>query len=61
MFSKNQVIFGVLFFIAFVVIVTFQYRKDLKIHQIHYKKIYQVLLAFFLFLALLFTLKFLLK
>ena len=61
MFSQNQIIFGVLFFLVFVVIITLQYKKDIKIHQIHYRKTYQVLLAFIFFLVLLFALKLILK
>ncbi len=61
MFSTGQKIFGVLFFIVFVGIIVYQYRKDIPLHKIYYPKTYQVLLAFFGFLLLLFTIKFWLK
>ena len=35
MFTTGQWIFGILFFIAFVIAVAYQYRKDLKIHNIN--------------------------
>jgi membrane protease YdiL (CAAX protease family) len=61
MFSSRQIIFGVVFFIAFVILMFFLYKKDLKMHQVHYKNIYPVVIAFVLFLALFFSLKFFLQ
>lgn len=57
MFSTGQLIFAVLFFIAFVVIMIFSYRKDTSIHQYFYRGSYKVLIGFLLFIILLFILK----
>lgn len=61
MFSQGQILFGVCFFIAFVIIMIFAYRKDLKLHKVFYKGNYKVLLAFLLFIVLLFVIKVFLK
>ena len=58
MFSQGQIIFGVLFFIAFVIITIFMYRKDIATHQVYYKGSYKVLVGFLLFVAFLFAIKF---
>ncbi|WNH07626.1 hypothetical protein RHP51_10415 [Thalassobellus suaedae] len=61
MFSKGQIIFGVLFFIVFAIIIGFTYRKDLKLHKKFYKGSYWVLLAFISFIGLIVAIKFLFK
>ncbi|MCD9574504.1 hypothetical protein SAMN04487978_1764 [Flavobacterium sp. fv08] len=61
MFSQGQLIFGLCFFIAFVIVMIFAYRKDLALHKIFYKGNYKVLLVFLLFIALLFVIKIFLK
>jgi len=61
MFSTGQLIFGLLFFIAFVIAVASQYRKDKKIHKAHYKGSVWILIAFISFIALIVTVKFLLS
>ncbi len=61
MFSKGQIIFGVLFFIVFAIIIGFTYRKDLKLHKKFYKGSYWVLLAFIAFIGLIVAIKFLFK
>ncbi|KAF2328663.1 hypothetical protein V6624_21990 [Flavobacterium ginsenosidimutans] len=61
MFSQGQILFGVCFFIAFVIVMIFAYRKDLKLHKVFYKGNYKVLLAFLLFIVLLFVIKIFLK
>lgn len=61
MFSQGQILFGVCFFIAFVIIMIFAYRRDLKLHKVFYKGNYKVLLAFLLFIVLLFVIKVFLK
>ncbi len=58
MFSQGQIIFGVLFFIAFVIVTIFMYRKDVVTHQQYYKGSYKVLIGFLLFVAALFAIKF---
>ncbi|KJD34401.1 membrane protein [Tamlana nanhaiensis] len=60
MFSKGQIVFGVLFFVVFAVIVGYQYRKDIKIHKRFYKGSFWVLLAFIAFIGLISAIKFLL-
>jgi hypothetical protein len=57
MFSQGQIQFGICFFIVFVIIMIFAYRKDLKLHKVFYKGNYKVLLAFLLFIVLLFVIK----
>lgn len=57
MFTTGQLIFAVLFFIVFVVVIIFSYRKDLKLHQKYYKGVLYILVGFLLFIALLFLLK----
>jgi hypothetical protein len=58
MFSTGQLIFGILFFIAFAIIIGFQYRKDFKLHKKHYKGTIWVLLAFIGFIASIAAIKF---
>jgi len=57
MFSTGQLIFGGLFFIVFVIILYFMYRKDLKLHKHYYKGTIWVLVAFVAFLLLLIAVK----
>ncbi len=61
MFSTGQIIFAALFFVAFVVVIFFSYRKDLKLHRKYYKGTLYILLGFIVFIALLFLLKTYLK
>nr|WP_114308853.1 hypothetical protein [Winogradskyella arenosi] len=58
MFSTGQWIFGILFFIAFVIVIAFQYRKDLQLHKIFYKGTFWVLLAFIGFIGMIAAIKF---
>ncbi|MCP4051448.1 MAG: hypothetical protein GY739_00035 [Mesoflavibacter sp.] len=58
MFSKGQIIFGVLFAIAFIIVMVFMYRKDLKLHKIHYRGVLWILLAFIGFIGLIASIKF---
>ncbi len=60
MFSKGQIIFGILFAIAFIVVLVFTYRKDLKLHKRYYKGSIWVLIAFISFLLMIVAIKFLL-
>lgn len=57
MFSQGQIIFGVIFFIAFVIGIVFMYRKDITTHNTYYKGSYKVLIGFLLFVAFLFAIK----
>jgi heme A synthase len=57
MFSTGQLIFGVIFFIAFVIAMIFAYKKDANLHQLFYKGNYKILLGFALFIVILFIIK----
>ncbi|NOY48583.1 MAG: hypothetical protein GXO84_10415 [Chlorobi bacterium] len=57
MFSKGQIIFGILFAITFVIVLIFAYRKDLEIRKRYYKGSFWVLLAFIAFLLLIVGIK----
>ncbi|MHA7864370.1 hypothetical protein [Flagellimonas marinaquae] len=61
MFSTGQLIFAALFFIAFVVIIAFSYRKDKKLHKKNYKGVIWILLSFIIFIIILFIIKYFLK
>ena len=61
MFSKGQLVFALLFFIAFVVAMVISYRKDFKIHEKYYKGNFKVLIGFFVFIVLLFVIKIVFK
>ncbi len=53
MFSKGQIIFAIVFFIAFVVAIAFAYGKDKKNNKLFFKGSYKILLfALFVFVAL---------
>lgn len=53
MFSKGQLIFALVFFLAFVVFITLAYRKDKGNNKLLFKGSYKVLVfALFVFFAL---------
>jgi hypothetical protein len=58
MFSTGQLIFAILFLIAFVAVISYTYRKDLKLHKRYYSGTIWVLIAFVGFIALIATIKF---
>ncbi|MCK8481577.1 hypothetical protein [Psychroserpens algicola] len=58
MFSNGQLIFGILFAIAFAIIIYLAYRKDLKIHKKYYRGSVWVLIAFIAFILMIATIKF---
>jgi len=58
MFSKGQIIFGILFAIAFIIVLIYAYRKDIKIHKRYFKGSSWVLLAFIAFLLFIVAIKF---
>ncbi|MDO7171471.1 hypothetical protein Q5N74_04660 [Mariniflexile sp. AS56] len=60
MFSKGQIIFGVLFFIVFAIVIGYTYRKDLKLHKRFYSGSIWILIAFIGFIAMISAIKFLL-
>ncbi len=61
MFTTGQWIFAAIFFVAFVTVIIFSYRKDLKLHRKHYKGTLYILIGFILFVLLLFAVKSFLK
>jgi len=61
MFSKGQMVFGILFAIAFILILIRMYRKDLKLHKIHFKGVLWILLAFIGFIGMIVAIKVFLK
>jgi len=58
MFSQGQINFGIIFFIAFAIIIAYTYRKDLKLHKRFYKGSLWVLLAFISFIMGIAAIKF---
>jgi ABC-type transport system involved in cytochrome c biogenesis permease component len=61
MFSKGQIIFGVLFFIVFAIIIGYTYRKDLKLHKRFYAGSIWILVAFIAFILFISAIKFFFK
>lgn len=61
MFSQGQLMFAGLFFVAFVILMIFSYRKDIKLHRKYHKGSLYILLGFILFIIILFGLKVYLK
>lgn len=57
MFTSGQLIFAVLFFLTFVGVMIWSYRKDLKVHQKYYKGSYWVLVGLIVFFSLIYALK----
>jgi len=57
MFSTGQWIFAGFFVVAFVILMIFSYRKDLKLHRKYYKGSIFILIGFIIFILLLFVLK----
>lgn len=57
MFSTGQLIFAGLFVIAFIIIMIFSYRKDIRLHKKYYKGSSYVLIGFIIFILLLFLIK----
>lgn len=58
MFSKGQIIFGIIFALAFILMLVYAYRKDLKLHKKYYKGSIWVLIAFIAFLLFIVAIKF---
>ena len=57
MFSNGQLLFGVIFFVSFIIIVSFSYKKDLKKLNGSYKGIKWVIIGFVIFVSILLVLK----
>lgn len=61
MFSTGQLIFAVAFFIVFVVVIAYTYKRDRKWHNRSYKGVRNVLVSFVIFIVILFLIKYFLK
>ena len=57
MFSPGQLLFAGGFFVTFVIAMVYAYRKDAKLHTLFYKGNYKILIAFLIFIGLLFLIK----
>lgn len=57
MFSQGQLIFAACFFVAFVIVMIYSYRKDIVLHRRVYKGNYKILIGFLLFIGFLFIIK----
>jgi len=57
MFSSGQMVFAIFFVVAFTIIITYMYRKDLKFLKNTYKGVHWVLIGFIVFFSLLLFLK----
>ena len=49
MFSSGQMIFAIFFVIAFSIIITYMYRKDIKFLKNTYRGVHWVLIGFIVF------------
>lgn len=54
MFTTGRIAFAIAFFVAFVVIMVYAYRKDLKINRTHFPKTWKILLGIILIFSILF-------
>ncbi len=61
MFSTGQLVFAILFFVAFVTVLIFSYRKDKNLHKKYYKGSFWILIGFIVFVLLLLAIKTYLK
>lgn len=61
MFSQGQLVFTGFFLVAFIIAAIYVYRKDTKLHKLHYKGSYRVLIGFLIFIGLLFVIKIYMK
>lgn len=57
MFSTGQLVFALLFFIAFVGVLIFSYRGDKKLHKKQYKGSIWILVGFVVFIFVLLAIK----
>ena len=61
MFSTGQLIFAVLFIVAFAIIIALSYKKDKKLHKKNYHGVKWVGIFFTIFIVILVAIKYLLK
>ena len=57
MFSNGQLLFGLIFFISFLIIISYSYKKDLKKLDGSYTGIKWVIIGFICFVTILVVLK----
>ncbi|MEH6764430.1 hypothetical protein AEQU3_02313 [Aequorivita antarctica] len=57
MFTTGQLVFAILFFIAFIIIMIYSYRGDKKLHKKYYKGSLWVLVGFIVFVFFLIAIK----
>lgn len=57
MFSTKQLIFAICFFVAFVILMIFSYRRDRKLYKKQYKGTIWILVGFIVFVLLLLGVK----
>ena len=57
MLSTGQIVFAICFFVAFVILMVFSYRKDKKLHNKQYKGSIWILVGFIVFVLLLLGIK----
>lgn len=57
MFSTGQLVFALLFFIAFVGLLIYSYRGDKKLHKKQYKGSIWILVGFVVFILVLLAIK----
>lgn len=57
MFTTGQLVFAILFFVAFVFIMIYSYRGDKKLHKKYYKGSIWVLIGFIAFIIFLLAVK----
>ena len=58
MFSQGQITFGILFAIAFIAILIYAYRKDIKLHRSYFRGSVWVLIGFISFILMIVAIKF---
>jgi heme A synthase len=61
MFTTGQLVFALLFFIAFVIVMVYSYRGDKKLHKKQYKGSLWILVGFIAFIVFLLLVKTYLK
>lgn len=57
MFTTGQMVFAAIFFIVFVTVIIYSYRKDLALHKKYYKGSLFILAGFIIFILILFLIK----
>ena len=61
MFTKGQIIFSILFILAFAIVIWFAYKGDRRLHAKNYRGVKWIAVTFLLFVVALFCLKYWLK